>query len=277
MITTTSPTPAALSAPSLAPRHSIRSAGDDLRALPSLLRAERIKLTSLRATRAVAVMSTLVSALAAWAVATWVTDEVLTVTDVFVYPAVLTAALSAVAGIVVFTSEAQHGTLAATLTARPARWLLATAKAITAVAGGIAIGAAGMIGGVVGSLVGGLEVGALSGMPATIAWALLYSSLAALIGLGVGMVVRHSSAAISGLLVWWFVVENMVLTFAPAKVARLLPFDAGYRILGVGSDFDTPEILAIALTPPQYALIFAGYAAATMLAGSIVLHRRDTN
>ena len=48
-----------------------------------------------------------------WAIATYVTDEVLTVAEVFTAATVFTAVFAAVGGILLFTSESQHGTLGA--------------------------------------------------------------------------------------------------------------------------------------------------------------------
>jgi len=97
------------------------------------------------------------------------------------------------------------------------------------------------------------------------------------LGLGVGMIVRHSAAAISGLLVWWLVAENLLWAFLPATVSRFLPFYAGGALLGVDVDPNTPETIAVALTRTQDALVFGGFAAAALVAGTVLLHRRDTN
>ena len=48
----------------------------------------------------------------------------------------------------------------------------------------------------------GTDLGDTSGVATAVLWALLYTVGAALLGLGVGMVVRHSAGAVSGLLVW---------------------------------------------------------------------------
>lgn len=254
-----------------------RGRTDEVRAFPAALRSEWIKLSTVRANKLILTLNVVVAAFASWAVATLVTDEVLTVSEVFVYPTMLTAVFAAVAGIMLFSSEAQHGTLAGTLAVQPARWLTAVSKTITAATFGVTVGVTGMVAGAGGSAAGGLEAGDTSTMAATALWALVFCVLAAVIGLGVGMVVRHGTAAISGLLVWWLVAENLILTFAPAKMARFLPFDAGYRLLGIGSDFDSPALIAAALTRPQYALIFGGYAALAVTLGTVLLYRRDTN
>lgn len=258
-------------------RPTSRSRRDDVEAVPTVLRSEWIKLSSIRANKAILALTIGINAFAAWAVATWVKDEVLTAAKVFVFPAMLTAVLAAVAGILVFTSEAQHGTLAAALTAQPARWVIAVAKTITVTAVGVVLGATGMVAAFVGAIAAGLALGDTSAMAATALWALAFTSLTALIGLGIGMTIRHSAGAISGLLVWWFVAENLLRTFLPANVARFLPFDAGYRLLEVGSKFDTPENLAAAFSRPQLALVYGSYAVIALAIGTTLLYRRDTN
>lgn len=259
------------------PRPALRSTGDDVRAVPTVLRSEWIKLSSVRTNKAIVGVTVLVGGITSWAVAMFVTDEVLTVSDVFIYSTVLTAVFAAVAGTVLFSSEAQHGTLAAALTAQPARWLIVGAKTTAAAASGVVLGAAGMTAGFGGAVLGGLDMGDTSTMTATTLWALLFTSLSAVFGLGVGMIVRHSAGAISGLLAWWLVVENLLWLVLPASVARFLPFFAGTDLLAIESDTETPESIAVALTRPQDALVFGAYAAAALLIGTVLLHRRDTN
>ena len=258
------------------PRLATRSARADVRSLPSALRSEWIKLSSLRSTGIVTGMTALLGGLTSLAVATFVTDEVLVVSDVFVYSTVLTAVLAAISGLLMFTSEAQHGTLAVTVAAQPARWVLVTSKALLAAGRGIALGAIGMAAGFAGALAGGLSVGSTP-IAATAAWALVFTALAALLGLGIGMIVRHGSIAVSGLLVWWFVVENLLALFLPAEALRFLPFYAGTSLLGIVSDFASPEELAIALTRLEDAVVFGGYAMAALLAGAVLLYRRDVS
>lgn len=278
MITTAPPTPSLSPTATLTDdRHATRSPRDDLAAIPTVLRSEWIKLSSLRANKTILGLTVGVNALASWAVATLVKDEVLTASQVFIYPALLTAVFAAVTAILLFSTEVQHGTLAGTLTAQPARWVIAVTKTMTATAAGFVLGAVGMAAGFVGAVAGGLDVGDTSAMASRTLWTLLYTSLAAVIGLGLAMIVRHSAGAISGLLVWWFVVENLIHAFAPARVGRFLPFDAGYRLLDVGSDLDSAETIAVALTRVQCALVFGGFAALTLIAGTVLLHRRDPN
>ncbi len=261
----------------LAQRPAVRAPSDDLRAVPKVLKSEWIKVSSLRANRAIVALTAVAGGFSAWAVATLVKDEVQTVAQVFVYSTVLTGIFATVAGILLFTSEAQHGTLGAALTAQPARWVIAASKTVIAAAFGLALGAVGMITSIGGAFLGGLELGDSHAMIATTFWALSFTALAAVLGLGVGMIVRHSSGAISGLLVWGLVVENLLALFVPANIFRFAPFYAGDGVLGIASDFATPESIAVAFSRSENALLFAAYAVAALIVGTVLLYRRDTN
>lgn len=258
-------------------RQATRTTADDVRAFPALLRSEWIKLASLRAHRAIMMLTLFSGAFVSWAVAALVKDEVLVVSDVYVFSTVLTGVFAAVTGILLFTSEAQHGTLAGVLTAHPSRWVVAGAKAVMAAGRGLTLGAVGMAAGFAGALAGGLGMGDTAGMVATTLWSLLFTVLAALLGLGVGMIVRHGSGAISGLLVWWLVVENLLALFLAAEVVRFLPFFSGVALLGIDSDTATPESVAVALTSAENTLVFGGYTAVALAVGTLLLYRRDTN
>ena len=138
-----------------------------------------------------------------------------------------------------FTSEVRHGTLAATITNQPARWVTVAAKTAIAAAFGLAIGVAGMTAGLSGGVIGGLGRGNKAGMLSTALWGLLLTMLAPVFGLGVGMIIRSSSAAVSTLLVWTFVIENLLRGIAPAELTRLLPFSAADGLLAIQSAGDT--------------------------------------
>jgi ABC-2 type transport system permease protein len=258
-------------------RPATRSTSGDIRSVRTALKSEWIKVTSVRANKAILGLTLGVGAFVSWAVATFVTDEVLTVSQVFIYSTVLTAVFAAVAGILLFSSEAQHGTLATALTAQPARWVIVAAKTIMATAFGLALGATGMAAGFGGAVLGGLDMGDTSTMTATTLWALLFAALSAVLGLGVGMIIRHSSGAISGLLVWGLVVENLLTLFVPEQVSRFLPFVAGNNLLAIEADGAFAESAAVALTRGQDALVFGGYTVAALVVGTVLLYRRDTD
>jgi ABC-2 type transport system permease protein len=258
-------------------RQARRSTGDDVNAVPNVLKSEWIKLSSVRANKAILGLTTAAGGFTAWAVATLVTDEVQTVSQVFIFSTVLTAVFASVAGILLFSPEAQHGTLATALTAQPARWVIVAAKTMMATALGLMLGAAGMAASFGGAVLGGLDMGDTSTMAATTLWALLFTALSAVFGLGVGMIVRHSSGAISALLMWGLVVENLLTFFLPEQVSRFLPFVAGNNLLAIQGEGAFAESAATALTRGQDALVFGGYTAAALVVGTVLLYRRDTN
>jgi len=254
-----------------------RSPAHDARAVLSALRSEWIKASTVRANAAILLFALVGGLLVSWAVATFVTDEVLVVAQVGFYWTSVTGMLAAIGGVLLFGSEVQHGTLAAAVAARPSRWIVALAKTVTAGALGLAIGAVGLAAGFGGAVLAGLAAGDTSSLAASIGWALLFTTLSAVLGLGIGMIVRNSTAAIGGVLVWGFVIENLLNLFLPVEVARFLPFFAGNKLLAYNNDFDTPEAIAVALTRPESALVFGGFAAVALLIGTVLLYRRDTN
>jgi ABC-type transport system involved in multi-copper enzyme maturation permease subunit len=242
-----------------------------------VLRSDWIKATTVRATKVLVASSAIVGLLTSFAIAAFATDDAPTVVDVFLFPMVLTAVLAAIAGILLVTSEVQHGTLPGSLTAHPTRLPIVAAKTVVAAGFGLLLGFIGTATGFVGAVGGGLEVGDTSGVATRVLWGLLYAVGSALLGLGVGMVVRHSAGAISGLLVWWLVVEALVVQFAPAEVVRFVPFDTGFRTLGVESDLDVPEVVAAGLSNPAHAAIFWAYVVAALAIGAVLLVRRDAD
>lgn len=258
-------------------RTAVRTSSDDLRAVPAALRSEWIQLTALRANKVILALTAVIGAVIAGGLAATATDPKLTASELFIYPLPLVAMLASVTGILLFTGEAQHGTLAVTLMARPARWVTVAAKTITAAGIGLALGATGMASGFAGAAIGGVELGSGAHLASRAAWAGLYIVLAALIGLGVGMIVRHSAAAITGLLMWSFVIESLFAPIIPEGVRHFLPFSAGYRLLDAGPSFEAPVLIADQLARPQYALIFAGYAVVSLTIGTLLLYRRDTH
>ncbi len=258
-------------------RSAVRTQSDDFQAVPAALRSEWIKLTALRANKVILALTAMIGALIAGVLAATTTDPTLTASELFIYPLPLVAMLASVVGILMFTGEAQHGTLAVALTARPARWVIVAAKMMTATVVGLALGTIAMIAGFAGAAFGGVEFGSGSALTSRALWALLYIALAALIGLGVGMITRHTAGAITGLLMWSFVIESLFAPAIPEGVRHFLPFSAGYRLLDAGPNFEAPVAIANQLARPQYALIFGGYALVSLAIGTLVLYRRDSN
>jgi hypothetical protein len=253
---------------------------DDVSAVPAALRSEWIKLRSLRSTPAILAVTAVIGVLLSWILATFVetdpqTGEVFTVGDTFIFSTWLTTVLATIMGTLMFTSEVQHGTLANAVIAQPARWVSVAAKATIAAGLGLVMGIIGMAAGLGGAVAGGLEAGDTSGMGATALWGLLLTTMAPVFGLGIGMIIRHGSVAISVVLVWALVIENLIKAFAPAALSRLMPFSAANGLLDIEAAGDTPETIAAALSRVQDALLFGGYSVAVVSIGTLLLRRRD--
>ena len=255
-----------------------RSRTNTIAALPTALRSEWIKLSTIRSNAAILALTIALNGLVSWAIANFVTDEgELFVDKVFAFSTLFTAVFAAVAGILIFSSEAQHGTLAPTLTAQPARLAIAVAKTITAAAFGAVLGAAGLAAGLAGASASDIETGDTSSILGTSLWAVIFVSLACVLGLGIGMIARHSTAAISGLLVWWLVVESLLNVFLDQGLSRFLPFVAGNGLLPLDDPAASTETLSAALSRTENALVFGGYATLALTIGTVLLCRRDTN
>jgi len=154
--------------------------------------------------------------------------------------------------------------------------LLALSKTIVAAGFGAVLGAVGLAAGLAGAAVAGLSMGVTTGIVATAAWATSFAALAAVLGLGVGMIARHSTAAVSGLLVWWLVVENLLTAFVAERFSRFLPFVAGNSLANTsGEGADPGEVTELAFTTAENALIFGGYATVALIIGTVLLYRRD--
>ena len=278
MTTTTLPTNALHAAAS----PLIRQRRDDVAALPAALRSEWIKVRSLRSTPGLLAAVAVIGVLLSWILATFVktdpdTHLPFTVGETFVFSTWLTMVLAIVMGALTITSEVQHGTLATAVTTQPARWVIVAAKTLVSSGLGLAMGVIGMAAGLGGAVVGGLKAGDTSGSIATAGWGLLLTTLAPMLGLGIGMIVRHSSGAITGVLVWALVIENIIKGFAPASITRFMPFSAAAGLLNIKTAGDNAETLAAGLTRLQDAFVFSGYIAVALVIGTALLYRKDPN
>jgi ABC-2 type transport system permease protein len=280
MTTTTFPATATRTDPR--PPSVTRQRGDAVAALPAALRSEWIKVRSLRSTPGLLGAVVVIGVLLSWILATFVKTDPdtylpFTIGETFVFSTWLTMVLAIVMGTLSFTSEVQHGTLATAVTTQPARWVIVAAKAVVGSGLGLAMGVLGMAAGFGGAVLGGLEAGDTSGSLATAGWGLLLTTLAPMLGLGIGMIIRHSAGAITGVLVWALLVENIVKGFAPANFTRLMPFSAAAGLLGIKTAGDNAETMAAALTRIQDAFLFSGYIVLAIGIGTALLYRSDAN
>ena len=146
---------------------------------------------------------------------------------------------SALAGIMLVTSEYRFGTIRPTFLFTPRRSRVVAAKLAAGLLAGLAFAVVGEgIGFAIGyaTLTGrGIDY-ALNGSQTTL---LLLGTLAAValwgaLGVGLGVILRNQVGAIIGLLAWGFIAENLLFAFVPS-VGRFGPVHAENGLMGLTS------------------------------------------
>ena len=243
--------------------------------LRASIASEWIKLRTIRSTAGLLGLTAAVAALVVGGLTAAAPDIAPDIAEGLAFPVVFCAVFASVAGILVFTSDVQHGTLEPTLIAQPSRGTMAAAKAAVALTFGAAIAVVGQLTGLLGGVAARADLGDHTLIVERALWAIGFVALASVLGLGIGMIARHSAAAISGLLVWWLVVENLIVALAPARIARFLPFVAGNAMVGIEMDSPDPDLPGVVLTRSQDALLLGAYATLALVSGVAVLRRQE--
>jgi ABC-2 type transport system permease protein len=185
------------------------------------------------------------------------------------------AVFAALIGVLAMTSEFRHGTIRATFVFTPSRHLVVAAKVVASEIVGMAFGALGaglaLGAGVFMIRARGYEVLVDSAdVRRLLVGTIVMSALWAVIGVGLGALVRNQVFAIVVLFAWVFVVEVLAFQYLP-EAARFAPGAAGTAITG-----DTVGDSSVhLLSAPAGAAVLAGYAAAIVLAGTLFTSRRD--
>jgi ABC-2 type transport system permease protein len=248
------------------------------------LRGELRKLWTVRTTWIITVFGwCLVALVTAMALFTTLVSERFAGTDVEVAAAVeqlgSTAIIVLIVALLAMTTEFRHGTIGRTLQIVPSRTRVLLAKlgagcvyalayyATSLVLVGILLGLAAVVYGVSLSM-GALTIAALWQAPV----ALL---LNAVLGVAVGALLRSQVAAITAVLLWFFVAENIIVTLLPA-VGRWLPFQA-LNSLFVGEEARQAALDAgmSLLAAPTALTVFLAYVTAASIAAITLLRTRD--
>jgi ABC-type transport system involved in multi-copper enzyme maturation permease subunit len=182
----------------------------------------------------------------------------------------LSGVFSALAGIMLITSEYRYGTIRPTFLFSPRRSRVLAAKLAAGGLAGLAFGVAGeALGFGIGIAI--LDARGIPYAPGTGATALLLggtlaaSALWGAIGVGLGAILRSQVGAIIALLAWGFVVENLLFAFVPS-VGRFAPAHAQNGLFGL-----TTKHL---LSPAAGAATLIAWTAALAAVG-VVLAARD--
>jgi hypothetical protein len=185
------------------------------------------------------------------------------------------AVFAALVGVMAMTSEFRYGTIDATFVFAPARERVVAAKALAGLLLGIGLGALGA-GIALGAglltiraraldvLIDGADVRRL------LVGGVVMSALWAVLGVGLGALVRSQVAAIVGLFAWVFVVETVVLQHLPG-IGRYAPGAAGTAMTGDALGSSSVDLVAA----PVGGAVLAAYALVFVLAGTVLVRRRD--
>jgi ABC-2 type transport system permease protein len=183
----------------------------------------------------------------------------------------LAGVFSALAGVLLVTSEYRYGTIRPTILFTPHRARVLAAKVIAATLAGIAFG-------VVGEALGwAIGYAILSGRGITLALnngdaaqlvlgALVGIALWGAMGAGLGTILRNQVGGVITLLAWGFVVNPLLFGLVPS-VGRFMPSYAQDSLIGL-----TTRHL---LTPVAGGIVLVGWAALLAAAGLAVTARRD--
>jgi ABC-2 type transport system permease protein len=192
---------------------------------------------------------------------------------------ILGQALVAILAVQVFSGEYSSGMIRTTLTAIPHRTTVLAAKAVTLTGIVTAAGSAAVLGSLLaGQLIlpgHGYSALSLADGPTLRAavGSILYLALIALISLGIAAIVRDSATSIGVVLGLLYLVPIVAQVIGDPHWQRLLqqigPMSAG---LGIQA---TTDLHSLPLSPWAGLGVTAGWAAAALVAGGLLICRRD--
>jgi hypothetical protein len=181
-----------------------------------------------------------------------------------------------VLGVLVITAEFSSGTIASTFAAVPDRRIVLASKAVMVTAVMLVVSLLGSVTAFLASqhVLAEKHLETSFGSPGVaraVVGGALYLTIAALLGLGIGSIIRHSAGALAAL-VGILLVLPSVVALLPGSLAhdigRYLPTNAGAAVIKVNPD-------SWDMAPWSGLALFAGYALAALVIGGLLLRRRD--
>lgn len=183
----------------------------------------------------------------------------------------LAGLFSALAGVLLVTSEFRFGTITPTFLFSPRRSRVVVAKVTAGLLAGLvfavvgegiafAIGYAILSGRGISVSLGGGDIAVL------LVGVVVSSALWGAIGVAVGAIVRNQIGAVVGLLAWGFVVESLLFAFVPS-VGRLTPGEAQNALMGL-----TTRHL---LSPGAGGAVLVAWTCVLACVAAVVTARRD--
>lgn len=247
----------------------------------ALLNAERIKLASVRSPLWTGVLAAVlglglaaVQGSNAYGAAGLAPESAAIGVGVFVVPVLMVLSATVVTG------EYRSGMIRATFAATPNRALVMAAKAAVAASCSgayvaVLVAAAIVTARLTADPLAGRQLSLTEPAVWRVVWAMtVFAMLAAVLGIAVGALVRHTAGAVALLLLWPLVVEPIVANMpnVSTEVGPYLPFVNAFVYTDVPWLFPTYPMPWSQLGSAAY---FAFIVAATFVAATVVVNRRD--
>ena len=187
---------------------------------------------------------------------------------------------AAILGVTAMTGEYRYQTITPTFLATPRRWPVVIAKflanAVMGLVFGVFAGLTALVTGVIAISIRGYDLGLDDGRVwSGLGLALLAIALWSMIGVGVGTLIRNQIAAIIGLILIVFLVEQLLsfglIAIDLDPIARVLPSMASSAMVSAS----TPITSLLAWW--QGALVMLGYAGVFTGLGMLLSVRRDVS
>jgi ABC-2 type transport system permease protein len=181
--------------------------------------------------------------------------------------------VAALIGVMSITTEFRHGTIRPTFVFTPRRGRVLAAKVLVSVAVGAVFGL------LTEALALGVGIGILYARGAHLVLgprdllllavgSVAAAALLAALGVGVGAVLRNQVLGVLGFVVWFMVIENLMVNLA-SGVGKFFPLAAADALSGVkGVD-------AQALSAPQGGIVLIGYVLVFFAAGLLITKHSD--
>jgi len=197
--------------------------------------------------------------------------------ELVVGTSLVSALLVGVASIISVTAEFSFNTFRPTFAAVPRRDQVLFAKAAlnTVLAMSLVAIIVAVSWGIGSALVEGSPELGDEGVTGLLFRLVLFAGIFAVLGVGVGLLLRSTALTVTLLLLWPFVVEPLIYgLFAVMNqedLAKWLPMRSGFAMLGTVEDGDPSELLS----PSTAAIYFALFSLAMYALGVWVTNRRD--
>jgi ABC-2 type transport system permease protein len=191
---------------------------------------------------------------------------------------VITAMLLGVVGAATITGEFGFGTIRVTFAATPKRTRVLLAKAIVTVAVAVVVEAVvvltcyGVASAIASSRDAPLDLGASDGATPAIIGIVAFAAIVALLGYGLGLLIRNTPAAVAVLILWPLVAENIVAGIMAAagvdEPLKWMPYQSGIAM-------GFPDLGDETFGRVQGGLYFFAVALVVTALGAIATNRRD--